>query len=188
MRAPEAALLAAVPQEEDAALGTNALGRALRVSVRHAQQSGRAGAIVIGAVVHVVAIGKRRAQADVVEVRAHHHELVFQYRVAAFQNSDHVFGVAWLAVDRQVDGELLDGIELEGIQPGVGLGGAERLRAGHLLALEERVGELQPAESRWAPRGTWGSRGICTGVYGGPFRLRRRVHRRRRAAVRPAFG
>src|ERR1700722_10588984 len=49
-----------------------------------------------------------------------------------------------LAVDRQVNGELLDCIEVEAVQLGIGLSRAKSLRAGNLLALEERVGELHP--------------------------------------------
>ena len=93
LRAPESLLFAGIPQENDAALGPHALGRAFRISARHGQQAGGTGAIVVGAVVDVVAVGQRRGEPDVIQVRADHDVLVLQDRVAAFQNADHVFGV-----------------------------------------------------------------------------------------------
>ena len=110
----------AVPQKDDAALGPNALGRAFRVSVRHGQQPGGTGAIVIGAVVDVVAVGQRRAEADVIEVRADDDIFVLQYGVAAFENADHVFGVIRFTLDGHFQAEFLGGVQLEGILFGVG--------------------------------------------------------------------
>src|ERR1019366_3724604 len=74
---------------------------------------------------------------------AHHHELVLEGGVAAFQDADDVFGVALFSVDGHVDVELFDGIESERIQLGVGAGIVKDLRAVDALALEERVGEFQ---------------------------------------------
>ena len=59
-----------------------------------AEQAGGTGAIVIRAVVDVVAVGQRRAQTDVIQVRADDHVLVLQHRIAAFEDADHVFAVA----------------------------------------------------------------------------------------------
>ena len=94
-----------VPQENDVRFGTHAFGRALGISTRDGEQPGRTGAVVVRAVVHVVAIGQRRAEADVVQVRADDDVFVFVDRVAAFEHSDDVFAVAlpFLHGDVQVE-------------------------------------------------------------------------------------
>ena len=62
-----------------------------------ASSRGRTGAVVVRAVVHVVAVGQRRAQADVIQMRADHHVFVLLHRIRAFEDADHVFGVTGLA-------------------------------------------------------------------------------------------
>ena len=63
-------------------------------------------------------------------MRGHDHVLVFENRVAAFQDADHVLGVAGLAMHREVQAELLPGVEIEGIQFRIGAAAVEHLRAG----------------------------------------------------------
>ena len=87
-------------RKDDGALGTHAFGRALGISARDGEQAGRAGAIVVRAVVHVVAIGQRRAEADVIEVRADDDVFVFQHGIAAFEDADDVFAVACRRIAR----------------------------------------------------------------------------------------
>ena len=116
-------------------------GRALRVSVRHTQQARGTGTVVIGAVIHVMSVGHGSAQSNMVQVRAHDDVFILEHGIAAFQNADHVFGMPLLAMHREVDRQLLGGIELERIELGVVVRRAERLRSRDLLALEQRIGE-----------------------------------------------
>ena len=106
----------------------NALRRAFRISVRHGQQAGGAGPIVVRAVVDVVAVRQRRAQADVIQMRADDHVFVFQHRVAAFENADHVLAVIRLrssaASFRLI---FLRRVQLERILLGVRPGAIENL-------------------------------------------------------------
>ena len=44
-----------------------------------------------------------RGETDVIEVRAHHDELVLQHRIAAFQNADHVLRVPLRGVHAEVN-------------------------------------------------------------------------------------
>ena len=108
--------------------------------MREGQQAGGTGAIVIGAIIDVVAVGQRRGEADVIEVRADHDVLVLQDRVAAFENADHVFAVVGLALQRHFQADLFRRVELEGILLGIGAGGVEDLLRVMFLALEDAVG------------------------------------------------
>ena len=69
LRTPESLLFAGEPGEDDAALGADSLGGAFGVGAREGEEAGGTGAIVIGSVVDVVAVGQRRGEADVIEVR-----------------------------------------------------------------------------------------------------------------------
>ncbi len=54
-----------------------------------------------------MAIGLRLSQTKMVEMRAYDDILVLQNRIAAFDDSNDIFGVARVAVNREVDVELL---------------------------------------------------------------------------------
>ena len=93
LRAPQALLFAREPREDDAALGAYSLGGAFGIRPREGQQTGTTRAIVVGAVIHVVAVGQRRGEPDMIRVRADHHVLVLEDRIAAFQDADDILRV-----------------------------------------------------------------------------------------------
>src|SRR5665213_2616195 len=70
LRSPETLFFSRVPQEDDGAFGADTFGRAFGIGMGHGEHTGGTGAVVIRAIVNIVAVGQRRAETDVIEVRA----------------------------------------------------------------------------------------------------------------------
>src|SRR6201999_3183699 len=85
LRAEQALLLATVPEKHDRTLRPYSLGRSGSVSMRHRQQADGTRSVIVRAIVDVVSIGQRRAQANVIEMRTHNDIFIFEDRIAAFQ-------------------------------------------------------------------------------------------------------
>src|SRR5690348_12229766 len=97
-------------------------------------------------IVYVVAIGERRAQADVVKMGADDDVLAFEGWIGALEDSDDILAMTLLAFDYRVNGEIFFRIHLKRFFRGIRTGCIKSLLGAELLAGEDVVGHLHAGD------------------------------------------